>query len=147
MTVGEDHNPLETLEPLSNLDLKNEWKKRIGHPPPKSTSREHLIRVVSWYQQVEEHKGISNSLKRRLRQLFDDLESGKAQRLLNPPPRIKPGTEIIKTWQGVDHRVMALEDGFAFEGKTWKSLSMIAREITGTRWNGPAFFGLRKVAS
>ncbi len=147
MDLNETIDVVDQLETLDNQDLKLEWKKWTDHSPPKSTSREHLIRVVSWYRQAETRGGLSNRLKRRLRQLSDDLKSGKAQRLLNPPPKVKPGTMIIKTWQGVEHRVMALEDGFAFEGKTWKSLSMIAREITGTRWNGPAFFGLRKASS
>ncbi len=138
---------LKKLETATNEALKEEWAQWIGQPPPKSTSRDHFIRVIAWHRQAKDQGGLSGDLKRRLRQLAEDLESGKAQRLLNPPPKVKPGTMIIKTWQGAEHRVMALEDGFAFEGKTWKSLSMIAREITGTRWNGPAFFGLRKASS
>jgi Protein of unknown function (DUF2924) len=138
---------LKNLKAMTSEALKKEWEQCIGLPPPKSTSRDHFIRVIAWHRQAKDQGGLAGALKRRLRQLAEDLESGKAQRLLNPPPKVKPGTMIIKTWQGVEHRVMALEDGFAFEGKTWKSLSMIAREITGTRWNGPAFFGLRKAIS
>ncbi len=59
------------------------------------------------------------------------------------PRRIKPGALLVREWKGKSHRIMVLEDGFAFEGKPYTSLSEIARIITGTRWNGPRFFGLR----
>jgi Protein of unknown function (DUF2924) len=59
------------------------------------------------------------------------------------PRRIKPGSELVRTWKGKSYRVIVMADGFAHDGKTFASLSEIASEITGTRWNGPRFFGLR----
>ena len=59
------------------------------------------------------------------------------------PRRIKPGAILVRQWKGASHRVTVLEGGFAYEGKSYESLSEIARSITGTRWNGPRFFGLR----
>jgi Protein of unknown function (DUF2924) len=62
---------------------------------------------------------------------------------LDLPRRIKPGSELVRTWKGKSYRVMVMADGFAHGGKTFASLSEIASEITGTKWNGPRFFGLR----
>jgi hypothetical protein len=62
---------------------------------------------------------------------------------LELPRRIKPGSELVRTWKGKSYRVMVMADGFAHDGKTFTSLSEIASEITGTKWNGPRFFGLR----
>ena len=62
---------------------------------------------------------------------------------LELPRRIKPGSELVRTWKGKSYRVMVMADGFAYDGKTFASLSEIATVITGTRWNGPRFFGLR----
>jgi hypothetical protein len=62
------------------------------------------------------------------------------------PRRIKPGSELVRTWKGTTYRVMVMADGFAHAGKTFASLSEIASEITGTNWNGPRFFGLRSAS-
>ena len=66
---------------------------------------------------------------------------------LELPRRIKPGSELVRTWNRRTYRVVATEKGFAWEGKTFSSLSEIALEITGTKWNGPRFFGLRSASS
>ena len=65
---------------------------------------------------------------------------------LKLPRRIRPGSELVRTWNGKTYRVLVMADGFAHDGKTFTSLSEIASEITGTRWNGPRFFGLRSVS-
>jgi hypothetical protein len=62
------------------------------------------------------------------------------------PRRIKPGSELVRTWKGTTYRVMVMADGFAHAGQTFASLSEIASEITGTNWNGPRFFGLRSAS-
>jgi hypothetical protein len=66
---------------------------------------------------------------------------------LELPRRIKPGSELVRTWKGRSYRVMVMADGFAYDGKTFAGLSEIASEITGTRWNGPRFFGLRAASA
>jgi hypothetical protein len=63
------------------------------------------------------------------------------------PQRIKPGSELVRTWKGKTYRIIVMADGFAYDGKTFASLSEIASEITGTNWNGPRFFGLRSAPS
>jgi hypothetical protein len=65
-------------------------------------------------------------------------EQGRAA----PPRKLTPGTRLVRDWHGVGHTVVVTESGFEYSGKSWKSLSAIAREITGTHWNGPRFFGL-----
>ena len=80
------------------------------------------------------------------RRLLDQLVKAAAAKpngRLELPRRIKPGSELVRTWKGKTYRVMVMADGFAYDGKTFASLSEIASEITGTRWNGPRFFGLR----
>ena len=62
---------------------------------------------------------------------------------LELPRRIKPGSELVRTWKGKSYRVIVMADGFAYDGERFASLSEIASEITGTKWNGPRFFGLR----
>ncbi len=84
------------------------------------------------------------AVKRRLESLAEAYRQGRPPPALPLSRRLRPGTTLIKEWRGISHTVMALEDGFAYLGKRYKSLSEIARAITGTRWNGPAFFGLRK---
>jgi hypothetical protein len=69
--------------------------------------------------------------------------AGKPNGRLEIPRRIKPGSELVRTWKGRTYRAVVMEKGFAYEGKTYDSLSEIAGLITGTRWNGPRFFGLR----
>src|SRR5712664_218398 len=66
---------------------------------------------------------------------------------LELPRRIKPGSELVRTWKGKSYRVMVMADGFAYDGERFANLSEIASEIIGTRWNGPRFFGLRSVSN
>ncbi|MCA9758832.1 MAG: DUF2924 domain-containing protein [Candidatus Eisenbacteria bacterium] len=69
-----------------------------------------------------------------------DLKAGKPP---TPPPRIKSGTRLLREWQGTVHEVIVLDEGVHYRGKAWPSLSAVAREITGARWSGPRFFGLK----
>lgn len=78
--------------------------------------------------------------------MIKTMESGGLGRI-ETPRRIKPGSELVRTWAGKAHRVIVLDAGYAYGGKTYSSLSEIATSITGTRWNGPRFFGLRSKAA
>lgn len=87
--------------------------------------------------------GMKPSIARRLRTIADEVVSGKRNpRRSQLAPR--PGTRMVRQWQGKLHEVVTLESGFSYEGRKYASLSEIARAITGSRWSGPAFFGLRK---
>ena len=94
--------------------------------------------------QVKEktYGGLSREATKLLGQLVRSMASGKGGRL-EVPRRIKPGSELVRVWNEQTHRVTVLAKGFAYQGEVFTSLSEIANRITGTRWNGPKFFGLR----
>ena len=79
--------------------------------------------------------------RRALARAGEDIARGSPPSA--PPSTIKPGTRLLREWQGVTHEVIVLDDGVRYRGETWGSLSAVAREITGTRWSGPLFFGLK----
>lgn len=135
---------LESLDTLSTDHLKAELSKLSGKPPPIAGGREFLTMAVAWHLQAREFGGLKPAVRRKLESLAKAHEQGAKSQLLAPSVRFRPGTAIVKEWRGKTYNVTVLADGFEYEGKNYRSLSEIAREITGTRWNGPAFFGIRK---
>jgi hypothetical protein len=95
-----------------------------------------------WLQE-RAYSGLSREHQRLLDQLVKAARV-KPNGRIELPRRIKPGSELVRTWNRRTYRVVVLESGFAYEGRTYASLSEIASEITGTKWNGPRFFGLRR---
>jgi hypothetical protein len=134
------------LPALSLLELRHRWKTLFGHPAPKSLRRNFLARAVAYQMQVEAHGGLSVATKRRLREIASAVRNGEANAVLGSS-RIKPGTQMIRQWQGTTHTVTALVEGFEWNGRTYKSLSAVANAITGTNWNGFAFFGIKRAPS
>jgi len=134
------------LPNLSLLELRHRWKALFGHPAPKSLRRNFLARAVAYQMQVEAYGGLSVATKRRLREIADAVRNGDANAALGGN-RIKPGTQMIRQWQNTTHRVTALNEGFEWDGRTYKSLSAVANAITGTNWNGYAFFGIKRAPS
>src|ERR1700716_1206408 len=145
-----DDAALETeigrLPNLSLLELRNRWKKLFGHPAPKSLRRNFLARAVAYQMQVDTYGGLSVATKRRLREIANAVRNGDANVMLGSS-RIKPGTQMIRQWQNATHTVTALVEGFEWNGRTYKSLSAVANAITGTNWNGFAFFGIKRAPS
>ncbi len=135
---------LDALQSYDRPRLVERWKHIFRHPPPKHASKDLMQRAIAWELQASAYGGLKPATVRKLEAIALAIEQGRTHPLLDPPPRYKPGTTIIREWYGRKHVVMVVEDGFAWDGRTWANLSQIAREITGTRWNGPAFFGLRK---
>lgn len=130
------------LNDLGLAELRCVWKERIGKPPT-LTSADLMRRWLSWELQARARGGFDAMTRRRLRQL------SKAHRTDVPSTTLfyagpGPGTMLTREWNGVTHRVMVLEEGFAWNGQKHASLSEIAYRITGTRWSGPRFFGLRQ---
>jgi len=123
---------LAALESATLDELRAEWGRRYG-APPRLRSPDLLRQVLAWRIQTAEEGGLDKVSKRML---CSDVRAGSAQ--------LAPGTIIAREWQGIRHEVEAIDDGFIHAGRRWKSLSEIARAITGTRWNGPRFFGLRE---
>ena len=134
------------LPNLSLLELRNRWKTLFGHPAPKSLRRNFLARAVGYQMQVEAYGGLSVATKRRLREIVSAVRNGDTNALLGTN-RIKPGTQVIRQWQNTTHTVTALAEGFEWNGRTYKSLSAVANAITGTNWNGFAFFGIKRAPS
>jgi hypothetical protein len=134
------------LPSLSLLELRNRWKTLFGHPAPKSLRRNFLARAVAYQMQVEAYGGLSVATKRRLREIANAVRAGDANAMLGGS-RIKPGTQMIRQWQNTTHTVTALVEGFEWNGRTYKSLSAVANAITGTNWNGFAFFGIKRAPS
>ena len=139
---------LRELENLDLLDLREEWQRYFGPQAPASMSRE-LLRLAVGYKMQEE---VSGGLSRRTLFQLSALKSASGAKggsdIKNIAPAPKSGTKLIREWQGKVHEVLALEDGqFAYGGKTYRSLTTLARLITGTHQSGPRFFGLKSTAS
>lgn len=129
----------EEVRALAALDLeglRTEWRRRWG-PPPKLRSPELLRRLLAWRIQAAALGGLDSDTRRRLRGATAISTNG----------RLEPGTRIAREWQGRAIEVEVVEGGYAFNGATYRSLSKIARHVTGTNWNGPRFFGLRDEAA
>jgi hypothetical protein len=134
------------LPNLSLLELRQRWQTLLGHPAPKSLRRNFLARAVAYQMQVEAYGGLSAATKRRLREIANAVRNGDANAIPGSS-RIKPGTQMIRQWQNTTHTVTALAEGFEWNGRTYKSLSAVANAITGTNWNGFAFFGIKRAPS
>lgn len=114
-------------------DLRAEWQSRYG-PPPKHRAADLLRRVLAWRIQADAFGDLDAPTRRIL---------SKEQNILRPPAQ--PGMRLAREWAGRCYEVVVIESGVVFEGQTFGSLSEVARHITGRRWNGPRFFGLRGV--
>lgn len=131
------------LPALSLLELRNRWKMLFGHSAPKSLRRNFLARAVAYQMQVEAYGGLSGGTKRRLREIANAVRNGDGNSMLGST-RIRTGTQMIRQWQNTTHTVTAVAEGFEWNGRTYKSLSAVANAITGTNWNGFAFFGVKR---
>lgn len=136
----------EELEHLPTPELKRLWSEHWKSSGlPKRVSRELLVLGLAYDQQARMLGGLPKESRRRLESVMAGLErTGKVD--IEVPVRIKPGTRLVREWKGERHEVTVLEKRFAYRGRQFDSLSEVAREITGTRWSGPVFFGLKKVS-
>ena len=126
------------LSKLDDLDLdalRAYWLKVTGRPAPRAFRSELLRRALAHEIKIAEYGGLPTGVKRRLRQLAAAARDGRFDEVRGTSS-IKPGTLLIRVWQGTTHRVMVLADGYAWKGITYGSLSSIAKAITGTNWNG-----------
>ena len=127
--------------------LRAVWQKYYGTTAPKTVRRKILILSIAWRIQANALGGLKPATRKYLRQVAEAARSGAVARPPPPSRRIKPGTKLIRVWQDKTHTVTALADGFEWQGKQYRSLSQIARAMTGTRWNGLVFFGVKTSAS
>jgi hypothetical protein len=130
--------------PIANL--RKRYRELFRTEPPKAFGPDLLRRSIAQRIQEKAYGGLSRPTRRLLDQLVRTAMA-KPNGRLELPRRIKPGSELVRTWKRKTYRVMVMADGFAHDGRTFASLSEIASEITGTKWNGPRFFGLRSAPS
>jgi len=141
---------LAELETLPTNELKERWRILYGAEAP-SFNRQFLIKRLAYRIQEIAYGGLPDDVRVRLNKLLDEEgydEIGVKVADRKPPrsapgDRPIPGTMLTREWDGERHEVTALQKGFEYRGIPYRSLSAVAREITGTRWNGPLFFGLR----
>ena len=127
-------------------DIKKEWHRLFGGEPPVANRRFVEKRIAHRWQEIEFAKTDRSLLERNSRRIDELVATGTLKRQKTGAMPIA-GAELVRVYAGIEHRVLVLPDEeFEYAGKRYPSLSMIAREITGTRWSGPAFFGLRKGA-
>jgi hypothetical protein len=138
---------IAALKAGSIEDLKAAWLELFGRDAPPYNRRFLESRLAYRIQELA-YGGLRPETLARLEAIAEDLDDGDpVRRRRRAKDRPTAGTRLIRGWAGVDHCVTVLDDGFEYQGRPYRSLSAIAREITGTRWNGLLFFGLRKHAS
>ncbi len=132
---------------LRGLDmggLRARWRSLTGRRAPGHLSKGLMFRVLAYRLQVEVWGDLDSATIRYLDRIASEADQGSSKSLpRSDSDHIRPGAVLVREWEGDDHHVMALSEGYAWKGQTYRSLSEVARAITGTRWNGPRFFGLR----
>lgn len=133
---------LAVLPTLGVSQLRLEWQRLYRSEPPR-VSRDIIMRAIAYRLQEIAFGGLSKATQRRLGDFAD--ESGADEQSVIPvSQKPTPGSRLVREWHGRTYTVLVTDDGFEFEGKTYRSLTRIAFEITGAQWSGPRFFGLTK---
>jgi hypothetical protein len=125
------------------FELRSEWRRLHRAPPPMRLSRDLLMRGITYKLQERPRGGLSKSTMRKLERLNLDSKARDGQKTA-PPISLKAGTRLVREWRGVTHTVLVHADGFEWNGQRYRSLTFVARKITGAHWSGPRFFGVRK---
>lgn len=126
---------LAALERMCYAQLVKSWQETFHHPPPAKCGEALLRGALAWQTQAKQFGGLSASELKILRH-----SASSSTQSLN----LSVGSRLVRVWQGDTHQVTVLDKGFEYAGQRWLSLSAIARAITGTRWSGPVFFGLKR---
>lgn len=129
-------SPCDALAPMSIAALREAWREVFCRPPPRGLKSDLLRRAVAFEQQASREGGVPTKVLRRLHAVPTTNFTSVRTRT------VKPGTRVLRTWQGETHSVLVLTHGVEYRGVRYPSLSAVARLITGTRWSGPRFFGL-----
>ena len=134
---------LELLPTLSARQLDERWQELFGTKRPQRLYGALLVGVLAYRIQELAFGGIKPATRRLLRQVAGRPDERRPLEVLTRP-RLKAGTVLLREWRGSAHRITVLESGYEFRGEHYKSLSEVARRITGSRWSGPLFFGLKR---
>jgi hypothetical protein len=144
--MGRDlHSVAQQLGELGLVELQAQWRMQFGRPAPVNLSRRLLFRLFIYRLQAEKYGDLLPATSRLLSSLDFSHDIGIADLSKSGPAGLKPGTVLVREHGGMNHHVMVTKDGFSWNGANFRSLSQVALAITGTRWNGPRFFGLREI--
>jgi hypothetical protein len=129
------------LSKTSVTDLRERWKAMYGSEPSGHIGRSLMIQTIAYRLQEKAFGGLKPSAQR----VLERIGRGRSDAELEPTPkrRASAGTVLIREWRGISHRVTVLDHDVIYRGRRYKSLSEVARAITGTHWSGPLFFGLK----
>ena len=139
---GEFSREIAALFDLSVSELKDRWRFVFGTEPPPRNSRKLLVAAVAHRMQEKAFGGLKPPVRRLLERVSEEA-GGRRILPTRPVTRASAGTVLIRDWQGKSHQVTVLDRGVAYRKKNYRSLSQVARVITGCRWSGPLFFGLK----
>jgi len=134
--IDEAGSILVTLAGMDRKALAKHWATVFGHPAPAGAQVTLLRSALAWHYQIghEAETEVATVIRRLRRQAASST----------PTTMLTPGTRLLREWQGQTHHVTVVTDGFEYDGTTYRSLTAISRQITGTAWSGPLFFGLRR---
>lgn len=131
---------LARLEALTNFELRSEWRRLHAMQPPKSLSRDLLLRGITYKFQERAFGALSKSILRKISGAAPEASPGASRTAARTI--VKSGTRLVREWNGQTHTVLVHADGVEWRGNRYRSLSVVAREITRAHWSGPRFFGL-----
>ena len=132
-------NDLDSIAALEGAALASAWAEIFAAPMPEVASS-LLRRALAYERQERKFGGLPVVLRKQL----EAAAAGETAAMPEPPVKLKPGTRLMREWNGTMYSVLVIADGFDFAGRTWSSLTMIARQITGAHQSGPRFFGLKR---
>ncbi len=134
---------IAVLDDLPREKLVERWQRQYRAAPPSGISRQLMVRAIAWELQARRYGGLRPPVLRRLQKAIEG-DAASDQTSATQAPSLRPGSRLLREWNGVTHAVEVTERGFVWKGETHRSLSSIARAITGARWSGPRFFGLNR---
>jgi hypothetical protein len=139
----DDNDPTTGVAPLPRKDLLEHWTQFYGRPPPAGISHRLLVYAAAYAAQVEAAGGLNPATRRKIRRIAKQPVKQRKTGSLLPSSSLPVGTRLVREWQGDVHAVDVLEAGLLYKSSIYSSLSEVARVITGARWSGPRFFGVK----
>lgn len=140
---GKVEREIDKLVDLQRASHAERWKTLYRADPPKGISTRLMIQSIAYEMQAKQYGGLRPATVRRLNKIANGKMEVEAE-VASKSPLLDPGAKLIREWNGVSHTVDVTDLGFEWRGARYRSLSEIAREITGARWSGPRFFGLTR---
>lgn len=145
-TTRDIERQLAELQTLSIDALRQRWAEAFEKPTPGVFRSDYLIRTIAHHIQAKAQGGLPTSVARRVKTLAENTKIDGG-RVTQGARALRPGSRLLREWKGHTHEVEVLESGYRYNGAIYVSLSEVARRITGTRWSGPLFFGLKSTPS